>query len=106
MTKKDTLTENVSSSSTEATDINYNRRKFLAGAAVASVSAGAGAFGMVPSIASAVEQGEKHAKQFAPQPLEVNSKMAKWKNRQPLEFVEGATKRFSFPNVFIFVLNY
>jgi len=31
-------------------------------------------------------------------PLEVNSPMARWKSPQPLEFVEAATKRYSFPN--------
>jgi len=31
-------------------------------------------------------------------PLEVNSPMARWKNPQSLEFVTGATERFSFPN--------
>jgi CubicO group peptidase (beta-lactamase class C family) len=31
-------------------------------------------------------------------PLEVNSPMAKWKKPQPLDFVEAATKRYTFPN--------
>jgi CubicO group peptidase (beta-lactamase class C family) len=31
-------------------------------------------------------------------PLEVDSPMARWKKPQSLEFVTGATKRFSFPN--------
>ena len=31
-------------------------------------------------------------------PLEVDSPMAKWKEPQPLEFVDAATQRFNFPN--------
>ena len=32
------------------------------------------------------------------EPLEVDSPMAKWKKPQSLEFIEKATKNYSFPN--------
>ncbi len=32
------------------------------------------------------------------EPLEVDSPMAKWKKPQPIEFIEQATRNYSFPN--------
>jgi hypothetical protein len=68
-----------------------SRRIFMAsGAATAGVAA-------APPPAAA-ESGPALAGASGAMPLEVESPMARWKLPQPLEFVNGATERFSFPN--------
>lgn len=80
-----------------------NRRNFLTKTAVAGASVGLAGTGMLAACSSPTEnttaaQSVEKGANTAIQPLEVNSPMAKWKNSQPLDFVESATKRFSFPN--------
>ena len=68
-----------------------SRRRFLG----ASALLGIGFAGLGPRIASAAPT-RTGASGF--QSLEVNSPMAKWKKPQSLDFVRGATERYSFRN--------
>ena len=68
-----------------------SRRNFLGTSALL----GASAAGLAPRAVSAAP-ALTGASGF--QPLEVDSPMAKWKKPQSLDFVEAATKRYSFPN--------
>jgi CubicO group peptidase (beta-lactamase class C family) len=76
--------------------VDVNRREFMARSALLGVAAAAG-LAVAPQGAAArsgpVRTG---ASGFAP--LEVNSPMARWKLPQPVEWVNGAHSRFSFPN--------
>lgn len=80
--------------------IDKGRRRFLATSALLGVSAGVVGLGLRPQTASAKQSTGKLKMSGASgaQPIEVNSPMARWKKPQSLEFVTGATERFSFPN--------
>jgi hypothetical protein len=72
-----------------------SRRGFMAG----SAAIGAAAAGMSAAPQKALAQSgpvRTGASGFAP--LEVNSPMARWKLPQPVDWVNGAHSRFSFPN--------
>ena len=74
-----------------------SRRNFLGTSALL----GASAAGLAPrgvSAAPALTGTPALTGASGFQPLEVDSPMAKWKKPQSLDFVEAATKRYSFPN--------
>jgi CubicO group peptidase (beta-lactamase class C family) len=79
---------------------DVNRREFMARSALLGVAAGAAGLGLHPGAARA--EGGRGTLQLAggrsTKPIEVDSKMARWKKPQSLEFVSEATKRFTFPN--------
>ncbi len=77
--------------------VNESRRAFMATSALLG-AAGAVGLGLNPTTVFAKDGGLKRAGASGSEPLEVNSPMARWKKPQPLEFVEAATKRYSFPN--------
>jgi CubicO group peptidase (beta-lactamase class C family) len=77
-----------------------NRREFMARSAIIGVAAGVAGLGLHPEAARA-EAGRgtlQLAGGRSTKPIEVDSKMARWKKPQSLEFVSEATKRFTFPN--------
>ncbi|MGB5452734.1 MAG: serine hydrolase domain-containing protein [Sedimenticolaceae bacterium] len=76
---------------------NESRRAFMATSALLG-AAGAVGLGLNPTTVFAKDGGLKRSGASGFEPLEVNSPMARWKKPQPLEFVEAATKRYSFPN--------
>jgi hypothetical protein len=80
--------------------VDLNRREFMARSALLGVAAGAAGLGLHSGAALAqVGSGTlKLAGGRSTAPIEVDSKMARWKKPQSLEFVSEATKRFSFPN--------
>ena len=94
--KKEQIQKNESTSELQG----MNRRKFMKTSALLGVSAGVAGLALRPQAAAAkMSSGTlKLAGASGSQPLEVNSKMARWKKPQSLEFVTGATERFSFPN--------
>ena len=74
---------------------NVSRRGFMASGAAAL---GAAAVGLAARPAAAKMGGPIRAGASGSRPLELDSPMSRWKSPQSLEFVEGATRRFSFPN--------
>ena len=80
------------------TPTGISRRGFMARGAAASAAAGAVGLGLAPQPAVARGSGPVRVGASGAMPLEVNSPMARWKKPQSLEFVEAATKRYSFPN--------
>ena len=84
-------------SNSDAEDvIKVGRRSFMGKSVFIGVAAGAA---MAPKGAdAAASHSPVKAGDVGFQPLEVNSPMAKWKKPQSLEFVKGATKRYSFRN--------
>jgi CubicO group peptidase (beta-lactamase class C family) len=72
----------------------------MARSALLGVAAGAAGLGLHPG--AALADGGRGTLQLAggrsTKPIAVDSKMARWKKPQSLEFVSAATKRFSFPN--------
>jgi len=80
--------------------VDVNRREFMARSALLGVTAGAAGLGLYSGAALA-ESGSGTLKLVggrSTKPIEVDSKMARWKKPQSLEFVSEATKRFNFPN--------
>jgi len=80
--------------------VSVSRRGFIARSALVGVAAGVTGIGLDPQAARAEEGSGPPNRAGAAgfEPLEVDSPMAKWKKPQPLEFVQGATKRYSFRN--------
>jgi CubicO group peptidase (beta-lactamase class C family) len=80
--------------------VDLKRRDFLSRGAALGVVAGAAGLGLHSGSALAAVGGgtRKLAGGRSTKPIEVNSKMARWKRPQSLEFVGEATKRFTFPN--------
>lgn len=80
--------------------MDVNRREFMAKSALLGVAAGAAGLGLHSgaALAEGGSGGLQLAGGRATKPIEVDSKMARWKKPQSLEFVNEATKRFSFPN--------
>ena len=80
--------------------VDMGRRTFMGTSAVLGITAGLVGLGLNPHVVSAKEGAGKLklAGTSGSKPLEVNSPMAKWKKPQPLDFVEAATKRYTFPN--------
>ena len=80
--------------------IDLDRRGFMAKTALLGFTAGVAGLGLGAKDSLAKEGSVKlnRAGASGSKPLEVNSPMAKWKKPQSLEFVEAATKRYSFPN--------
>ena len=79
---------------------DVNRREFMARSAMLGVAAGAAGLGL-HSGAALADGGSgklKLAGGRSIKPIEIDSKMARWKKPQSLEFVSEATKRFNFPN--------
>jgi hypothetical protein len=79
---------------------NLSRRDLFAKSALVGVTAGASGLGLHSGSALA-EHGHGRlnlAGGRSTAPIEVVSKMARWKKPQSLEFVSEATKRFSFLN--------
>src|SRR5210317_1062008 len=75
-----------------------SRRSFLArGVAVGAVASAAG-LGLLTRPAAAQTSGPVRVGASGSEPLEVDSPMARWKKPQSLEFIEKATKNYSFPN--------
>jgi len=78
------------------TDIS-RRRLMIHSAALGVAAAGLG-LGIGPATSFAASGEPIRVGASGIRPLEVDSPMARWKKPQNLEFVTGATKRFSFPN--------
>jgi hypothetical protein len=76
--------------------LGIDRRAFLGG----SAALGAAAFAFRPTQALAAEgsSGPVMSGASSFEPLQINSPMARWKSPQPLDFVEAAPQRYSFPN--------
>jgi hypothetical protein len=80
--------------------VDVKRREFMARSALLGVAAGTAGLGLYSGAALA-ESGSgtlQLAGGRSTKPIEVDSKMARWKKPQSLEFVSEATKRFNFPN--------
>lgn len=82
----------------ESESIGINRRTLLKGGAALGAVASAAAVGVAPQPTAAQGSGRVLAGASNREPLTVDSPMARWKSPPPLDFVEGATSRFSFPN--------
>jgi len=78
--------------------VNINRRRFISNSVALGAAAGTLGLGIGPATGLAASGELQRAGGAGLQPLEVDSPMARWKKPQSLEFVTGATKRFSFPN--------
>ena len=77
---------------------DMGRRKFMTKSAALGAAAGTLGLGLSPSTGFADTRGPTRTGAAGLQPLEVDSAMARWKKPQSLEFVTGATERFTFPN--------
>ena len=77
---------------------NVGRRRFMTHSAALGAAAGAFGLGISPATGFAAAAGPTRAGAAGIQPLEVDSPMGRWKQPQSLEFVTGATERFTFPN--------
>ena len=75
-----------------------SRRRFMTQSVALGAAAGALGVGISPTTGSAATRKLTRGGASGVQPLEVNSPMARWKQPQSLEFVTGATERFTFPN--------
>ncbi len=82
----------------KADTLDINRRDFLTKSALLGVATGTIGLGLAPTTAFAKDEKLVMTSASNFQPLEVNSPMAKWKKPQSLDFVTGATKRYSFRN--------
>jgi len=78
--------------------IDIGRRDILKFSAALGAAAGTAGLGLMPDAVNAQSRGPKRAGAPGFEPLSVDSPMARWKSPQPLDFVEGATSRYSFPN--------
>ncbi len=75
-----------------------SRRRFITQSAVLGATAGSLGLGISQATGFAATGKLTRAGASGFQPLEVDSPMARWKEAQPLDFVEAVTGRFSFPN--------
>ena len=88
----DAVTDGVTS---EVVDVG--RRKFMATSALLG-AAGTIGLGLNSTAVQAESGGLNKGCMSGFKPLEVDSPMARWKKPQSVEFVEKATKNYSFPN--------
>ncbi len=77
---------------------DMRRRRFVVHGAALGAAAGGLSLGIGPATGFAATGEPTRAGAAGLQPLEVDSPMARWKKPQSLEFVTGATERFTFPN--------
>jgi len=77
---------------------DIGRRRFMTQSAALGAVAGTLGLGISPATSFAAAGKPTRAGASGIRPLEVDSPMARWKTPQSLEFVTGATERFSFPN--------
>ena len=84
----------------QSNSISVSRRDFMAKSALLGITAGVVGLNHAQEMAVAKEGAGKLKLAGASgfKPLEVNNPMARWKKPQSLEFVTGATERFSFQN--------